>query len=111
MNKMAAFQADGTKEPGREGYWYQLEFHQNDTITNLLDRKESCTGYYLVDGGLLEKMVTDNSKSSFRWTGHLIMRSHRLMEAETEAAVEMMVVRHLSHVMRRSRFSRLRLTA
>lgn len=55
MNKMAAFQADGTKEPGREGYWYQLEFHQNDTITNLLDRKESCTGYYLVDGGLLEK--------------------------------------------------------
>ena len=33
------------------------------------------------------------------------------MEAETEAAVEMMVVRHLSHVMRRSRFSRLRLTA
>ena len=32
-------------------------------------------------------------------------------EAETEAAVEMMVVRHLSHVMRRSRFSRLRLTA
>ena len=55
LNKMAAFQADGTKEPGREGYWYQLEFHQNDTITNLLDRKESCTGYYLVDGGLLEK--------------------------------------------------------
>ena len=33
------------------------------------------------------------------------------VEAETEAAVEMMVVRHLSHVMRRSRFSRLRLTA
>lgn len=65
MNKMAAFQADGTKEPGREGYWYQLEFHQNDTITNLLDRKESCTGYYLVDGGLLEKMVTDNSEVEF----------------------------------------------
>ena len=69
LNKMAAFQADGTKEPGREGYWYQLEFHQNDTITNLLDRKESCTGYYLVDGGLLEKMVTDNSEVEFSLDG------------------------------------------
>lgn len=69
LNKMAAFQADGTKEPGREGYWYQLEFHQNDTITNLLDRKESCTGYYLVDGGLLEKMVTDNSEVEFSLEG------------------------------------------
>ena len=69
LNKMAAFQADGTKEPGREGYWYQLEFHQNDTISNPLNRKESCTGYYLVDGGLLEKMVTDNSEVEFSLDG------------------------------------------
>lgn len=69
LNKMAAFQADGTKEPGREGYWYQLEFHQNDTITNPLNRKESCTGYYLVDGGLLEKMVTDNAEVEFSLDG------------------------------------------
>lgn len=69
LNKMAAFQADGTKEPGRDGYWYQLEFHQNDTITNPLNRKESCTGYYLVDGGLLEKMVTDNSEVEFSLDG------------------------------------------
>lgn len=52
---MAGFKADGTKEPGINGYWYQLEFHQNDTITNFADRKESCTGYYLIDGSLLEK--------------------------------------------------------
>ena len=69
LNKMAAFQADGTKEPGREGYWYQLEFHQNDTISNPLDRKESCTGYYLVDGGLMEKMVTDNAEIEFSLDG------------------------------------------
>ena len=69
LNKMAAFQADGTKEPGREGYWYQLEFHQNDTISNPLNRKESCTGYYLVDGGLLEKMVTDNAEVEFSLDG------------------------------------------
>ncbi len=55
LNKMAGFKADGTKEPGINGYWYQLEFHQNDTITNFADRKESCTGYYLIDGSLLEK--------------------------------------------------------
>ena len=69
LNKMAAFQADGTKEPGREGYWYQLEFHQNDTISNPLNRKESCTGYYLVDGGLLEKMVMDNAEVEFSLDG------------------------------------------
>lgn len=69
LNKMAAFRADGTKEPGRDGYWYQLEFHQNDTISNVLNRKESCTGYYLVDGGLLEKMVTDTSEVEFSLEG------------------------------------------
>lgn len=69
FNKMAVFQADGTKEPGREGYWYQLEFHQNDTISNLTNRKESCTGYYLVDGGLLDKMVDDNSEVEFSLDG------------------------------------------
>lgn len=69
LNKMGAFHADGTKEPGRDGYWYQLEFHQNDTIANMLNRKESCTGYYLVDGGLLEKMVIDSSEVEFSLDG------------------------------------------
>ncbi|MBU5479986.1 hypothetical protein [Blautia sp. MSJ-19] len=69
LNKMGAFYADGTKEPGREGYWYQLEFHQNDTVNDLLNRKESCTGYYLVDGGLLEKMVVDDSEVEFSLDG------------------------------------------
>ena len=69
LNRMAVFHADGTKEPGREGYWYQLEFHQNDTITTLTNRKESCTGYYLVDGGLLDKMVDDNSEVEFSLDG------------------------------------------
>lgn len=69
LNKMAAFQADGTKEPGREGYWYQLEFHQYDTISNFLDRRESCTGYYLIDGGLLENMVPDSSEVEFSLEG------------------------------------------
>lgn len=69
LNKMAAFRADGSKEPDIDGYWYQLEFHQNDTITNFWDRKESCTGYYLVDGSLLESMVTDSSEVEFSLEG------------------------------------------
>ena len=52
LNKMAGFLEDGTKEFGVNGYWYQLEFHQNDTITNFQDRTESCTRYYLIDGSL-----------------------------------------------------------
>ena len=62
LNKMAAFDANGNKEDGKKGYWYQLEFHQNDTVEDLADRKKSCTGYYLVDGSLLETMVPDYSE-------------------------------------------------
>ena len=69
LNKMAAYEEDGTKTPGRDGYWYQLEFHQNDTIADPLDRKSSCTGYYLVDGGLLKKKVTDTSEVEFSLDG------------------------------------------
>lgn len=65
LNKMAAFDANGNKEDGKKGYWYQLEFHQNDTVADLTDRKKSCTGYYLVDGSLLEKMVPDYSEVEF----------------------------------------------
>lgn len=66
LNKMAAFDANGNKEDGKKGYWYQLEFHQNDTVEDLADRKKSCTGYYLVDGSLLETMVPDYSEVEFR---------------------------------------------
>lgn len=69
LNKMAGFKADGTKEPGINGYWYQLEFHQNDTITNFADRKESCTGYYLIDGSLLEKMVEETASVEYTLEG------------------------------------------
>ena len=65
FNKMAAFDANGDKEDGKKGYWYQLEFHQNDTVEDLADRKKSCTRYYLVDGSLLEKMVPDYSEVEF----------------------------------------------
>lgn len=69
LNKMAAFNSDGTKESGKTGYWYQLEFHQNDTISSLVNRKESCTGYYLVDGSELEKMVPDDSEIEYSLDG------------------------------------------
>lgn len=68
LNKMAAFDANGNKEDGKKGYWYQLEFHQNDTVEDLADRKKSCTGYYLVDGSLLETMVPDYSEVEFTLT-------------------------------------------
>lgn len=69
LNKMAGFKPDGTKEDGVNGYWYQLEFHQNDTITNFDDRRESCTGYYLVDGSLLEKMVKETAEVEYTLDG------------------------------------------
>ena len=69
LNKMAAFDASGNKEDGKKGYWYKLEFHQNDTVEDLADRKKSCTGYYLVDGSLLEKKVPDYSEVEFTLDG------------------------------------------
>ena len=62
---MAGYKNDGTKEFGVDGYWYKLEFHQNDTISDLQNRRESCTGYYLIDGSLLDKMVDENSEVEF----------------------------------------------
>ena len=66
---MAGFQPDGTKEPGINGYWYQLEFHQNDTIADFSNRKLSCTGYYLIDGSLLENMVEETAEMEYTLEG------------------------------------------
>lgn len=57
LNKMAGYDADGLNILKEGGYWYQLEFHQNDTVADFSDRKQSCIGYYLVDGSMLEKPV------------------------------------------------------
>lgn len=57
LNKMAGYDADGLNILKEGGYWYQLEFHQNDTVSDFSDRKLSCIGYYLIDGSMLEKPV------------------------------------------------------
>ena len=57
LNKMAGYNADGTMLIHPGGYWYLLEFHQNDTIADYENRKQSCTGYYLIEGSLLSNPV------------------------------------------------------
>ena len=65
FNKLAGYSADGTRIVHEGGYWYQLEFHQNDTISDYEDRKASCTGYYLINGSLLEKTVYEFAEVEF----------------------------------------------
>ena len=65
FNKMAGYSEDGTQIEHQGGYWYQLEFHQLDKIGNYEDRKESCTGYYLINGSLLEKSVYEFAEVEF----------------------------------------------
>ena len=65
FNKLAGYSADGTRIVHEGGYWYQLEFHQNDTIADYDDRKTSCTGYYLINGSLLEKPVYEFAEVEF----------------------------------------------
>ena len=54
LNKMAQFNEDGTRDAGKNGYWYRLEFHQDNQVADFQNRKESCIGYYLIDGNLLD---------------------------------------------------------
>ncbi len=65
FNKLAGYSPDGTKVVHQGGYWYQLEFHKDDTISDYENRKESCTGYYLINGSLLEKPVYEFSEVEF----------------------------------------------
>ena len=65
FNKLAGYSPDGTKVVNQGGYWYRLEFHQNDTIADYDDLRTSCTGYYLVNGSLLEKPVYEFAEVEF----------------------------------------------
>lgn len=65
FNKLAGYSEDGTRIVHQGGYWYLLEFHQSDTISDYEDRKSSCTGYYLVNGSLLEKPVYEFAEVEF----------------------------------------------
>lgn len=65
FNKLAGYSEDGTKIIHQGGYWYQLEFHQDDTIADYENRKSSCTGYYLINGSLLEKAVYEFAEVEF----------------------------------------------
>lgn len=65
FNKMAGYSEDGTKVEKEGGYWYQLEFHQENTIVDYQDRKQSCIGYYLVNGSLLTKPVYMYTETDF----------------------------------------------
>lgn len=58
LNKMAGYSADGATELHPGGYWYLLEFHAGDTIADPLHREDSCIGYYLIDGSLLEGPIS-----------------------------------------------------
>lgn len=65
FNRLAGYSSDGTKIVHQGGCWYQLEFHQNDTIADYENRKESCTGYYLINGSLLEQSVYEFTEVEF----------------------------------------------
>lgn len=65
LNKMAQFNEDGTRDVGKTGYWYQLEFHLNNMVTDFQNRKLSCVGYYLIDGGLLDKRVDNDLEMEY----------------------------------------------
>lgn len=57
FNRMAGYNQDGTRVEQEGGSWFQLEFHDLDLVSDPQNRTASCTGYYLIDGSLLEEPV------------------------------------------------------
>lgn len=69
FNLMAGYSADGTTVEKEGGSWFQLEFHENDTIADYRDRKVSCTGYYLIDGSMLAQPVYMYAETEYTLEG------------------------------------------
>lgn len=65
LNKMAGYTPEGTEIIKEGGYWYQLEFHQNNMVVDYNNRKESCIGYFLIDGCLLSNPVNMEVEMEF----------------------------------------------
>ena len=53
LNIMAGYNREGTKVLKPGGYWYRLEFHKDDAITDAADLSKDRIGYYLIKGNLL----------------------------------------------------------
>ncbi len=69
LNVMAGYTPDGSQVRHEGGYWYQLEFHLNDTILDYTDRRLSCSGYYLINGSLLISPVDQFVTTDFTTAG------------------------------------------
>lgn len=69
LNKMAGYTPDGSTVVKEGGYWYQLEFHQDDVVSSFSNRKMSCIGYYLIDGSTLERPVDMLLETEFTLDG------------------------------------------
>lgn len=61
LNKMAGLTEDGGMVLHEGGYWYQLEKHEGDQVADYNDRKLSCTGYILRNGGEIDPENPDNN--------------------------------------------------
>ena len=65
FNKMAGRSEDGSKILKEGGYWFALEFYPLDSIGDYSDRKESCSGYYYLNGGLFTEPLNPFAETFF----------------------------------------------
>lgn len=65
FNKMAGYSEDGTEVLHEGGYWFRMEFHRDNYVTNPEDLQESCIGFYLVEGGMLEEPADPEAETEF----------------------------------------------
>lgn len=53
LNEAAGYDAEGVELLAEGGFWFRLEFHQDDTWSTEDEGESSLTGYYVRNGGLL----------------------------------------------------------
>ncbi len=83
FNRMAGYSEDGSTKLYDGGYWYTLEFHGDDTIEDLNDRKASCVGYYYINGSLLENPVNPFVETTLTIADSLQYESEEDEETDT----------------------------
>lgn len=64
LNEAAGYDAKGEELLKEEGYWFRIEFHEDDTYEEE-DREKSLVGYYVRNGGLLSNPVDPEDEVTY----------------------------------------------
>lgn len=69
LNEAAGYDAEGVEQLSEDGFWFRLEFHEEDTWSTEDQGETSLTGYYVRNGGLLTNPVDPEEETVYEMNG------------------------------------------